>query len=1482
MYILYINFLNLKITKMKKYFLLKLTLLTFCFLTSFNSKAADYYWIGGSGNWSDLQHWATTSGGSINPIVVPSPFDNVIFDANSFTGPAQVVTIDQTIVSCLNMDWTGALFTPTLTGPTVNSLKIYGSLKLISAMNFSFQGLVYFEAVTTGKTITTGGKQFINNVYFQGAGGEWIFLDDFSTTNSIYLYNGHLNTNSFKLNCSSLNTSPSNPAVRSLTLGSSLITLSSTSSSALSIYNDNFTFSAGTSQINFTGNGGGLYVSTYFGSYSILTFNNIEFTNTAGTSRIYYNNNYGNLIINKAVFKSHGQLQGNFTFNDLVFSKGKTYELEAQQTQTIINSLTAIGTCNLTINIKSLTSGSQANISKSSGNVIVDYVALRDINATGGATFIANNSVDVSNNSGWTINTSAPIDLYWVGGTGNWDDSTHWSTISGGYGGACVPTVNDNVFFDANSFTGSAQSVNINTNAFCNNINWTGAMYNPTFTGTNTYTLNIYGSLVFINNMNLSFQGRTNFEATTLGKTITSAGKQFVSNVYFQGAGGGWTLLDPFSTSNTIYLYHGTLNTNSQNVSANSFNSSASNPATRSLILGSTTLTLTSTSSSAWSVYNDNFTLDAGTSLIRFTGNGGGLYNSTYFGTNSILTLYNVEFTHTTGLSRIYYNFNYGNLIFNDVIFYGNGQIQANCTINNLTFSKAKYYEFESNRTQTILNTLNSIGTCNEPINMRSMTSGIQAIINKASGSITIEYVALRDMDAQGGAVFTANNSVDISNNTGWIINTTAPLDLYWVGGTGNWDDPAHWSTSSGGAGGACIPTVHDDVFFDNNSFTSPAQSVNINANAYCKNMDWTGATFTPTLTGTSTYSLSIYGSLIFISSMNLSLQSRVNFESTSNGNTITSSGKSFISNVYFQGAGGEWLLTDAFNSNNTIYLINGHLNTNNQLVNCNSINSSSSNPATRSLTLGSSKITLTSSSSSAFSIYNDNFAFDAGTSLISFTGNGSGLYVSTYFGNYTNFAFYDVEFTNSNGTSRLYYNNNYGNLSFNKVIFLSNGTMQCNATYDTLIFSPGRTYQLESNLTQTITDEIIATGLGGFPIDIRSTTSGIQAILSKANGCVVLDFLQLRDNFATGGASWYAGLNSADVDNNNGWNFGVPASLNPPSTINGTDTICPSASINMYSVIPVPNANYIWEVSPPQAGNFSGSGADITFTPDVLFSGNAIIGVKIFDNCDTSMQTQLPIFIGENVIPPLFHGGNSNICQGTEISDYSAISLNATGFLWLLDPPNAGSIINNGSTATILWDTSFVGNVTVYVQTYNNCDTSTSANFPVVINPSPTKPSISQTGSDLISSPAFAYQWYHNGNMLYGETQQSYTPILPGDYFVVIYNQFNCSAFSDTVTITINSINDKDIENIKNITIYPNPVIDKLFIKLSSYNKSKVTIYIDDIKGRNIDCIAFEENIISNNYVFSYNIKHINNGIYLLKIHVNNNVFIKKFIINK
>ncbi len=63
-------------------------------------------------------------------------------------------------------------------------------------------------------------------------------------------------------------------------------------------------------------------------------------------------------------------------------------------------------------------------------------------------------------------------------------------------------------------------------------------------------------------------------------------------------------------------------------------------------------------------------------------------------------------------------------------------------------------------------------------------------------------------------------------------------MDKYWVGGTGNWSDTNHWSTTDGGAGGAGVPASTDFVLFTSNSFSADNQIVTINAAAACSGID--------------------------------------------------------------------------------------------------------------------------------------------------------------------------------------------------------------------------------------------------------------------------------------------------------------------------------------------------------------------------------------------------------------------------------------------------------------------------------------------------------------------------------------------------------------------------------------------------------------------------------------------------------------------
>jgi hypothetical protein len=74
------------------------------------------------------------------------------------------------------------------------------------------------------------------------------------------------------------------------------------------------------------------------------------------------------------------------------------------------------------------------------------------------------------------------------------------------------------------------------------------------------------------------------------------------------------------------------------------------------------------------------------------------------------------------------------------------------------------------------------------------------------------------------GLAQSADADVDIEANTTQTLSSISQAadvknvyDRYWVGDTDNdWNDDNNWALTSGGTGGAGVPTIEDDVYFDN------------------------------------------------------------------------------------------------------------------------------------------------------------------------------------------------------------------------------------------------------------------------------------------------------------------------------------------------------------------------------------------------------------------------------------------------------------------------------------------------------------------------------------------------------------------------------------------------------------------------------------------------------------------------------------------
>lgn len=339
----------------------------FLFL-SLTTHAADYYWVGNGGSWTDLSHWATSSGGSTKHTVVPTANDDVYFDANSFSSASQTVTITFG-AKCRSMNWTGVTNTPKIYS-FFDDLEVYGSLIIPSTVTREFFGNVRMKATSGTHNIDLANLPLSapNNetLYIEGVGGTWNLASGL-TIYRVYLSGGTLNTNGQQVTISSLISPGTN--TRALTLGSSPI-----SCATWDVQNaTGMTVTSGTSTIT----------STFRFNGKGFTYNNLTIS---GTVEVYDNN----------------------TFNTITLEAGSILKLKEGTTQTI-SGLTSNGTVGNPVTIKSVTDGVAATLSKSSGSVSISNARIQDNTATGGATFSApTGSVDLGNNSGWNITPIQP------------------------------------------------------------------------------------------------------------------------------------------------------------------------------------------------------------------------------------------------------------------------------------------------------------------------------------------------------------------------------------------------------------------------------------------------------------------------------------------------------------------------------------------------------------------------------------------------------------------------------------------------------------------------------------------------------------------------------------------------------------------------------------------------------------------------------------------------------------------------------------------------------------------------------------------------------------------------------------------------------------------------------------------------------------------------------------------------------------------
>jgi hypothetical protein len=210
--------LNIKPEKAKS--LLKQILFSgIIFLFSLKSLAADYYWVGGTGDWSDYaNHWATTSGGATFQTQAPTPADDVYFDSNSFSASGQSANLDIATAYCNNFNWQSTISGSDFVTPDPNNkISIFGSINIHAI--FTFNGIFSFEAASSGNTVFISDTLYCL-VDFNNQGGSWTLNSPIAVRRDIRIHGGTLNTNNFNVAAGSFVSDYGTPG-RSLIAGTS-------------------------------------------------------------------------------------------------------------------------------------------------------------------------------------------------------------------------------------------------------------------------------------------------------------------------------------------------------------------------------------------------------------------------------------------------------------------------------------------------------------------------------------------------------------------------------------------------------------------------------------------------------------------------------------------------------------------------------------------------------------------------------------------------------------------------------------------------------------------------------------------------------------------------------------------------------------------------------------------------------------------------------------------------------------------------------------------------------------------------------------------------------------------------------------------------------------------------------------------------------------------------------------------------------------
>ena len=364
------------------------------------------------------------------------------------------------------------------------------------------------------------------------------------------------------------------------------------------------------------------------------------------------------------------------------------------------------------------------------------------------------------------LKLGTPKNYFWVENGGNFEDLNHWAIASGASDKHYrLPAHNDNIIFDANSFTKERETILIEDNLSLSNVDMMAVTNRPEITTANDQIeISVYGDLKIPAGVTGRWR-KLYLRSERLDTELSFASPEIIyDQLIFEGSG-SWKLVgDVYGTD--ALLNQGTVKLDTHKLSIlKEFTFGTDQTLLRELNLESGIFEVGSWKL-AWGGNTDtNLRFDAGTSMLRVKAYGrvqaGGdvyEYGASFYGGG--VPYHNVEFE--TDIDRKSPILISGSNVFNELSFVPGSKVEI--AFGDQTFNKLT----ANGKLEARI-----IIACSD-----SRGHGFQSkFINKASDNVEVEFCKLGGIEAvQGGGLptttkFIAKNSADLGNKYNNIFN---------------------------------------------------------------------------------------------------------------------------------------------------------------------------------------------------------------------------------------------------------------------------------------------------------------------------------------------------------------------------------------------------------------------------------------------------------------------------------------------------------------------------------------------------------------------------------------------------------------------------------------------------------------------------------------------------------------------------------------